>query len=143
MRRRDSLPFDGIMGSLPNWVPDNFQRQFHTIRDRLLAKYTHKQLLDILDKGIAEARNLRGMLTGKSMDITTGPFEFSEVKGVREASFLVRMMDAVILGPEKGLALLTDPDHAKTLKIGANNRIRQTEKAKLHRGKVGYDGDTL
>lgn len=143
MRRRDSLPFDGIMGNLPNWVPDNFQRKFHTIRDRLLGKYTHKHLLDSLDKGIAEARNLRGMLTGKPMDITTGPFEFSEVTGMSEASFLVRMMDAVLLGPEKGLALLTDPDHAKTAKIGANNRIGQTEKAKLLRGKVGEDGKTI
>jgi hypothetical protein len=143
MRRRDSLPFDGIMGSLPNWVPDNFQRQFHAIRDRLLTKYTHERLLDSLDKGIAEARSIRGMLTNKPYDLSEGVFEFSEVRGICDASFLVRLKLAVNMGPEAGLALLTDAEHAKTTTIGANNRVGQSKKAKLLRGKVGDDGETI
>lgn len=109
---RSEAPYDGVMGSLPTWVPDNFHREFHTIRDRLLKKYTHEHLLHSIATGIAEAQNIKGMLTEESLDLTKGPFEFSEVRGVREASFLARLKKAVDLGPESGLALLTDPDHA-------------------------------
>ena len=85
MLRRSEAPYDGIMGSLPTWVPDNFHREFLVIRDRLLKKYTHAHLLDCMDKGIAAAENMRSMLSNKPMDITKAPFEFSEVRGVREA----------------------------------------------------------
>ena len=143
MLRRDAAPYDGIMGSLPEWVPDNFHREFHTIRDRLLKKYTHEHLLHSIATGIAEARNIKGMLTGEPLDLTKGPFEFSEVRGVREVSFLARLKGAVELGPESGLALLTDTQHAGRVKKGKNYGQHQSGIASNNRGKVGDNGKTI
>lgn len=137
MLRRDAAPYDGIMGSLPEWVPENFRREFLVIRDRLLKKYTHAHLLDCIDKGIAEAQDMRGMLSDNPLDITKGPFEFSEVRGVREASFLVRLQKAVDLGSELGLALLTDQQHANQVKKGKNYGQHQSSIASNKRGRVG------
>lgn len=143
MLLRNAAPYDGIMGSLPTWVPENFRREFLVIRDRLLKKYTHAHLLDCIDKGIAAAQNMRGMLSNNPLDITKAPFEFSEVRGVREASFLARLKGAVELGPESGLALLTDPQHAGRVKKGKNYGQHQSGIASNNRGKIGDNGKTI
>lgn len=48
IQRRNSAPYDGVMGKLPEWMPGNFHREFREIRNRLLCKHTHSDLLDYI-----------------------------------------------------------------------------------------------
>jgi hypothetical protein len=158
IQRRHAAPYDGVMGTLPDWMPANFHREFDAIRGRLLATYSRADLLDYVaemrDMGMLgnrdagefaelvsladdlETTSPSGMLTGTYSRPRT-PFKI-----MADVSTLAQIQEAVRLGPVEGLALLTDQEHAKTATIGANNRIEQSKKAKLLRGKVGDGGET-
>ena len=101
IQRRHAAPYDGVMGALPDWMPANFHREFHAIRDRLLSTYEHADLLHY----IAEMRDL-GMLTGTYSRPRT-PFKI-----MADVSILAQIQEAFRLGPLEGLALLTDNEHA-------------------------------
>lgn len=125
---RNAAPYDGIMGTLDDWVPANFHREFHAIRDRLLSTYEHADLLgyiaEMRDMGMQgdrdagefaelvsladdlEAASPSGMLTGTYYRPRT-PFQI-----MADVSILAQFQEAVRLGPVEGLALLTDNEHA-------------------------------
>ena len=119
--------YDGVFGRLPEWIPANFHVDFRIIRERLLETYSHADLLDYID----EMRGT-GMLTETTYSRPRTPFKI-----MRDVSILAHYQEAVRLGLDEGLALLTDTEHAKTATIGANNRAGQSKKAELPRGKVG------
>jgi hypothetical protein len=49
---RNNLPYDGIMGSLPEWAPGPIQEQFEIARNRVIDswQYTREQALEWLDR---------------------------------------------------------------------------------------------
>ena len=122
LEQRMSAPYDGVLGTLPGWIPEHIQHEFYSIRDRLLDKYTPDHVIRCIEIGISEARNTKGMLSGAALDFTDRPFRFSDVKGVRDASFLVRLRMAVELGEEKGLPLLIGNEQAEAVAIGKKFR---------------------
>lgn len=158
LQKRNAASYDGVLGTLPEWVPANFDREFHATRNRLLATYSHQDLLGYIaevrdmsmrgDRDAGEFAELvmladgletaepSGMLTGTYCRPRT-PFQI-----MADVSILAQIQEAVKLGPEAGLALLTDMEHAKTATIGAKNRWVNSVKAKKSRGKVGADGET-
>jgi len=135
IQKRNAAPYDGVMGTLPDWVPANFDREFHAIRNRLISTYEHADLLDY----IAEMRDM-GMQGDRDRGTYYRPRTPFQI--IADVSILAQFQEATRLGPVDGLALLTDTEHAKTATIGANNRVGQSKKAKLLRGKVGDDGET-
>ncbi len=127
-QQRNGAPYDGVMGTLPEWIPANFHREFHAIRDRLLSTYEHADLLgyiaEMRDLGMRgnrdagefaelvsladdlEAASPSGMLTGTYSRPRT-PFKI-----MADVSILAQIQEALRLGPLEGLALLTDNEHA-------------------------------
>lgn len=115
--------YDGVFGTLDGWIPANFHVDFHKIRGRLLEAYSHADLLGYIAEYLA-------------MDENTETYSIpGEI--MRDVSILAQYQEAVRLGLDEGLALLTDTEHAKTATIGANNRAGQSKKAGRPRGKVG------
>lgn len=113
IQKRNAAPYDGVMGTLPDWVPANFGREFHAIRNRLLSTYEHADLLDY----IAEMRDMgmrcpSGLLTGTYYRPRT-PFQI-----MTDVSILAQFQEATRLGPVDGLALLTDAELAGQVEHG-------------------------
>ncbi|HYM88017.1 MAG TPA: hypothetical protein VES92_02785, partial [Nitrospiraceae bacterium] len=50
LRGRDDQPYDGVLGTPPEWFPENFQREFKGARNRLLDAigYTPNQVRDLV-----------------------------------------------------------------------------------------------
>lgn len=140
-----------LMGNLPDWMPEANRVMFIHNRDALLR--LHKLSEDEIGEQVAEvlevhAENMADRLYVIHQEISrsaVGGKPVDEIVARREKMIRVmaRVVQAVRLGPEAGLALLTDAEHAKTATIGAKNRIGQTKKAKLLRGKVGDEGETI
>jgi hypothetical protein len=42
-------PYDGVLGVLPEWVPDDTQARFIEMRCRLLGDYPRAELLEYLE----------------------------------------------------------------------------------------------
>jgi hypothetical protein len=164
LRKREEARYDGIMGKLSNWLPENFHREFEAIRNKLLATYRHRDLLDYIaemrrewgmqgnrDAGeLAELVELDGALQERELGLSHGgmlsgtfcPRTPAPIR--RDVSRLAQFQEAVELGPENGLAVLLGDEHAKTATIGANRRQKQTEKASKSRSpKLGDDKITL
>jgi hypothetical protein len=128
IKKRKAAPYDGVMGTLDEWIPANFHREFHAIRNRLLSTYEHADLLgyiaEMRDMGMRgdrdagefaelvsladdlETASPSGMLTGTYSRPRT-PFQI-----MADVSILAQFQEAVRMGPVEGLALLTDNEHA-------------------------------
>ncbi|MDP2824711.1 MAG: hypothetical protein Q8O52_18770 [Sulfuritalea sp.] len=104
--REPSIPggYDGVRGKLPDWIPENFHRQFHAIHSRLQCcsrDYSPDELL-----GFVAA--VRDMWKGNEPIFSLAvPTEIED-----EIWALAVFQEAVRLGPVEGLALLTDNEHA-------------------------------
>jgi hypothetical protein len=96
--KQHSPVYDGVMGTLPEWIPENFHVDFHAIRGRLLEAYSHAALLGYIAEYL-------------TMDEST---ETHSIPGeiMRDVSLLAHYREAVRLGQLAGLALLTDNEHA-------------------------------
>lgn len=79
--------YDGVLGVLPEWVPNDTQGRFIEARCRLLADYPHAELLEALQ---AYA--------------TPHPLIRKEIR--HDIAYLYRIKQAVALGKEDGLRLL-------------------------------------
>ena len=140
IQKRDSADYDGVMGQLPKAFPDNFRHEFRFIRDRLLATYSHADLLRFItearDMGMRGSRDAGefaelvellaqleeseslpevpgGMLTGEINNDAPYLRPITPFNIMRDVSRLAQLQEAGELGPEDGLALLTDQEHAK------------------------------
>jgi len=108
---RNKAPYDGVMGELPDWIPENFQLRFHAIRNRLLKTYTHEELLDYITD------------TQEILDPEGDYVRFSvPLEIIEDVSTLMHFQEAVRLGnevnKEDGLAFLTDSNLAKQVTTG-------------------------
>jgi len=124
--------YDGVFGRLPEWIPANFHVDFRIIRERLLETYSHADLLDYID----EMRGT-GMLTETTYSRPRTPFKI-----MRDVSILAHYQEAVRLGLDEGLALLTDKEHAGRVKKGDDYGDHQANIASNPRGKIGDGGET-
>ena len=144
--------YDGVFGTLDGWIPANFHVDFHKIRGRLLEAYSHTDLLGYIAEYLAMDENPETYsIPGEIMRDVSILAQYQEavrlaekVRQEKERELLADGMEpkkaalkARMEGEKAGLALLTDPEHAKTATIGANNRAGQSKKAELLRGKVG------
>lgn len=161
IQRRENAEYDGIMGKLDNWIPENFHNEFSAIRNKLLATYPHRDLLAYIaemrreyggqghrDAGeLAELIELHGALQERELGLTpggmfSGAFRPRTPAPIwRDVYRLAIFQEAVELGQEKGLPLLLGDELAKTATIGTNTRREQSKKAQLPRGKLGDDGE--
>jgi len=55
---RARLPFDGVMGTPPVWLPGTLPSEFVTARDRLLVEYSHEEILGFMDAKESSSQNL-------------------------------------------------------------------------------------
>jgi hypothetical protein len=131
----NNAPYDGVLGQLPKWMPKNFHRQFRRLRGILLHTYSHDDLLGF----IAEAAEVfykdeKNPTVSRSLMPDGICFDILD---------LAKFQEAVRLGKEAGLSLLTDPDHAKHVTMGEGYSRQQSDKASKPRGKVSDDGETI
>ncbi|UVT20562.1 MAG: hypothetical protein H8K03_01175 [Nitrospira sp.] len=137
---RRSAEYDGVIGSLPPWIPDNFVKEFRATGDRLLQTgYTAKQIRDLMAQ---EMRRYRYAVRNPEKPISYGGFLWPPAVG-KDVSFLAHLKTAVRLGPEEGLAFLTDETHAKKVNKGERYAKHQSRNAKHPRGKIAKDGPTI
>lgn len=97
-------PYDGVRGELPDWIPENFHREFHAIRSRLQT-YSHDYSYDDLLGFVAAVRDM-----WERNEIVYNLAVPDEI--YQEIITLAHFQEAARRGKEAGLALLTDPDHA-------------------------------
>ena len=137
---RLSLKYDGVMGKPDEWVPQNFQLEFQNARNRLLdGGYTVEQVRDLMAK---EMRRSRYAYCNPKNPVSYGGFVWPpEVRS--DVLTLAHLKTAVRLGPEKGLAFLTDEAHAKKVNKGERYGKHQSRNAKRPRGKIWNGGLTI
>lgn len=129
----NKAPYDGVLGQLPKWIPKNFHRDFRGIRGILLHTYSHDDLLGFIAEA-AEVFYNDGEENPRSLMPDGICFDILK---------LAKFQKAVQLGEEAGLALLTDPDHAKRVTMGEGYSRQQSDNASKPRGKVSDDGETI
>jgi len=63
LRQRQKAKYDGVVGSLPKWVPDPLRQEFQAVRNDLLDKYDHEDLLQYLNgrKRMFREEGFRGL----------------------------------------------------------------------------------
>ena len=141
LRARDHQQYDGVLGYLPEWMPDNFHREFKEARNRLLdAGHNAKQMLDFISEEILRDREaLRKPTKAVSYDGFLWP---PSVRG--DVRALARIQTAVRLRKEKGLGFLTGQAHANKVKKGEQYGKHQSRIAQNPRGKIeGAEGETI
>lgn len=141
LRARAGQRYDGVLGSLPEWIPANFHREFEAARNRLLdAGYTAGRVRALMAQ---EARRYRRAIRHEHDPISYDGFLWPPA--VRnDVLSLARLKTAVRLGKEKGLAFLTDQDHADKVMKGDRYGRHQSGNAKHPRGKLEEaDGQTI
>ena len=47
---RDSLPFNGVMGVMPEWLPEPFKSEFKRIRDFLLNNHSENRIIEWIEE---------------------------------------------------------------------------------------------
>lgn len=132
-------------GDLPCWIPDPKRIKFYADLDAL--RKAHQLTDDDIAGQVAEVLAVHtesmkdpafALHIERGRSVTNGqPVSERIARRERMIQFMAIIVYAVILGQETGLALLTDAEHAKNTTIGARTRLANSQKAKLHRGKVG------
>jgi hypothetical protein len=135
---RANKRYDGVLGTLPDWMPRNFHEAFQQARNKVLdASYDAEQvrrfimeLIDINKQALAHPNNcyVRASV----------PFNF-----YKEINLMARLWTAAQMNKTEGLAYLTDQAHAERVEKGEKYGKHQSHIAKNPRGKCGSDGETL
>jgi hypothetical protein len=122
-------------------VPGNFQKEFNAARNRLLDNcgYSADQLLNLIAQ---EMGSYRYALRSPEKPVSYGGFLWPPAVA-KDVSLLAHIKTAVRLGPEKGLAFLTDPSHAGKITKGERYGRHQSRIAKHPRGKINESGITV
>jgi hypothetical protein len=110
-RRRDEQPYGGVLGRLPQWVPEWHQKQFEETRNRLLDTGVHGESLspDIVQgyiKIYTELGVTRGSTIAKPGEQTDGP-EWIPPEVMNDVGYLAHLLWAVSLGENRGLKELS------------------------------------
>ncbi len=91
--------YDGVLGTLPEWVPDSNQKEFQDSRNQLLEHYSHSQILHWIESHISHR------LTGELPECSYGQ-KFIMPDARYNISVLALIKKAVLSGKKKGLGLL-------------------------------------
>jgi hypothetical protein len=104
--KRDTEPYDGVLGVLPEWVPQWHQDQFRKVRNELL----DRQWPDGFRPSGADVRRWIDAYAalGDSQNEAYIPEEVCEKVG-----YLAHLRWAVSLGEEQGLSVLAGPPIAR------------------------------
>jgi hypothetical protein len=90
-------PYDGVMGVLPSWAPNDTQGRFVETRCQLLADYSHAELLEFLEAYASRVLSPSGWQESHTLI----------PKKIRsDIAILHHIKQAVALGREEGLRLL-------------------------------------
>lgn len=135
-----STPYDlpnlpDIMDSLPDWVPEQTRFDFQKRRARWLRENPQGSLCDAIEQCIEVFQD----------DFASTEYRLYESKLVgadHDVAILARILIAVRLGLDEGLALLTDKEHAGRVKKGDDYGDHQANIASNPRGKIGDGGET-
>lgn len=130
--RRDAQPYDGIVGTLPEWVPQPFHRDFHFIQGKLLSEL--KQSEDDIRRYIKvyeQEDSFQSMLSSIPIRVFDyiGP--------------LWKYKRAVEAGREEGLKILLGDKAAEEIARGKRAAERQSTRAKKRRGRLDYSDETI
>ncbi len=135
LHAREQAPYDGVLGRLPAWIPENFHRMFSDARNRILDEgYTPQYVQTVMSE---ERQRNDEALRLPTMAISYEYFPCPpDVR--RAVRTLIHLQTAVELGKDNGLAFLLDPSHASIVKKGEQYGQHQSRIAKQPRGK--FDG---
>ncbi len=70
LTERNLAPYDGVMGMLPDWVPDPLKHEFDAQRSLLLDQYSHKDILGFMRARTEELTPGFGWSKCYSLEIT-------------------------------------------------------------------------
>lgn len=118
---RDSLPFNGVVGAMPEWLPEPFKGEFKRIRDFLLNNHSENKIIEWIEE-------YKTMVDAPA-EISTPVISYEiEIHHQIERLFFFRR--AVELGETEGLRFLAS-DYAvmgSKSKSGYKTRADQLDK---------------
>jgi hypothetical protein len=126
---RLSQRYDGVLGKLPKWMSERDRYDFVRIRNELLdGGHAVELIITCMDMARDSGTEKEGPRNG---------VEFIPPEIYKEVAYLAHLREAVDLGPEVGLELLSGLDAV----WGRDYRRIQSEKAKKPRGKINSEDD--
>lgn len=126
----ESLPFNGVMGAMPEWVPELFKDEFRRNRNSLLNNHSENQII----KWIKEYK----MMVDAPDGVSTPNISY-EIELQHQIERLFICSHAVELGEIEGLRFLAG-DYAV---IGKNTSKTNSKNASYPRPIINDGGDTL
>lgn len=136
---RVNQPYDGVLGALPDWVPENFCAEFESTRNKLLRDgYSAAALLTFIDEIIQMEEIALADPDNHPVFRPSTPFQIFP-----EVSLLARFKVAISLGEERGLALLLGNSHANQIAKAKKYSKHQSGNAKKPRNRVKVGGEGL
>lgn len=141
LNERAKMTYDGVVGTLPLWMPNNFHAEFEQTRSRVLNEgYKPQSMRTYIDELIATTKVASANSKKKPLYIRP-----SIPLGIRkELNFLAHIWVASQMDEREGLAFLTDQTHARQVIMGKKYGELQSSKAKRPRGKIEEaDGETI
>ena len=106
IKDRSNLPYDGILGGLPEWVPDPVQSRFKEVRNRMIdiLHYSPKQAVEWLDRFVSmKTDNDRWFYPATYPNgIDLDPHYFLDTIG-----YLAHLRWTSTLNPERGIYMLS------------------------------------
>lgn len=134
---RDSQPYDGVLGQVDNWVPDEIKDEFRSIRNKLLDAMNYKELVKVkiirqwIDEFYKKEKLQEDGIYRRSIVI---PPKFR-----RDVSYLALIQTANSLGEPDGLPMLV----REMALMGRRKSISSSIIASKKRPKKNYNGETL
>lgn len=124
---RDSQPYDGVLGLLLEWVPDDRKDEFYKIRNNLLDTTLHgkRGSVEKIIRWISDYRELQNLQEG---EVWRG---FIPLEICRDISYLAIIQNAISLGEKKGLPLLAGADSISGARSRKGYKSRINNQAKL------------
>ena len=92
IQKRDSAPYDGVRGLLPDWMPEPLRQEFHSHRGYLLDHYPHQDVLTYIE-AVKELFNPE-----------TFRKPFYPIEDHLRLTALIYIKNLADLGPENGIA---------------------------------------
>jgi hypothetical protein len=136
---RSEPEYDGVLGTPPVWMFSTVHAEFEQTRNRVLrlgydpdsVRSWIQEEIATQEAAFADENNPQYVRSSIPLDIR------------KDINTLAWVWQAKQLGPDKGLALLTDTNLAGQVAKGKNYGRHQSRIAKQPRGKVGDDEETI
>ncbi len=131
LKERASQKYDGVVGTLPDWMPPDFHLQFEDARNQLLTQLSHAEVFSYLKE---YGKYLKPKYDGRPRF----PIAYTKLIGT-----LHYIQKAVSLDETKGLGWLVGSIAAGKIEKGRKYSTHQSNIAKRPRGKVGDNGENI